>query len=259
MCGIFGWSRLPLASESKQQARQRVQIAASLACDNTSRGQDSFGFYADGIRKRGLGMFSNVPRTMFVDMARANRVMAHTRAATHGMVTKGNCHPFSIGDVVGAHNGVVHNHDQLNIVHDRKFNVDSMHIFAHIDEDKDVSEIKAWGAIEFLQKKDPCTIWLGRFHGGSLAVRQTDLGIFWSSDDFHLMAAMRSSGVKSKRYTIKPGELYQACNGILYLGPPFPVSPNDVSTSVLWQDWDDRHPWTWRQDKSGSSSWLEKN
>ena len=45
---------------------------------------------------------------------------------------------------MGIHNGCITNHEALNIKYERKFEVDSMHIFAHIAEKKAKPGNKTW-------------------------------------------------------------------------------------------------------------------
>ena len=154
MCGIFGWDFKPGKDVSYSR---RLIIATVLAQSNERRGGDSWGVYIpDKGFKRGLDNAVCMPLT---EMAKANTVMCHTRKATSGAKTKKNAHPFEIGDIIGAHNGIISNHDELNKKYSRDFDVDSMHLFAHLNEGKSFDDIRGYGAIEYIKNGER-----GRFH-----------------------------------------------------------------------------------------------
>lgn len=144
--------------------------------------------------------------------------MCHTRAPTTGKIAKENSHPFEFGNIVGAHNGIIHNHEQLNRQYDRKFEVDSMHIFAHMAEGKELSDLRGYGAIEFVRSENPDIICLAKISStGSLAIFETAYGIFWSSDDDHLKAALDAGGLKYKEYEVKEHVEYFTQKGQVFV------------------------------------------
>lgn len=115
MCGLAGWFGLTLSDKDKQEKLFRLLMRKAQV-----RGTDSFGvaFSRDGKVRvhRGLGPVS---RWLTRDRKRVARVAAspivigHTRAASRGEVTLPNAHPFTVGEHVGAHNGMISNSSSL--------------------------------------------------------------------------------------------------------------------------------------------------
>jgi hypothetical protein len=209
MCGIFGWS-------FKTTSRKLPVIATVLALENESRGEDSWGYYAPLCAKLRKGTGRITRRVKAGELAVHPLLFAHTRHATTGEITRANAHPFVLPSLVGAHNGIVDNHESLNKAHSRKCAVDSEHIFRHLDEGSKLEDIEAWGSIEYAKLAMPDRVYLSRFNGGELTIRQVRGGLVWSSNAAHLSAALRMAGMKSKPYCLDDGSLYFASAGLLY-------------------------------------------
>jgi hypothetical protein len=71
---------------------------------------------------------------------------------------------------VGAHNGIIHNDDDLAKKYNRKFEVDSMHLIAHIEEGKPTSEISGYGAVTYYKRNDPSRIYIAKGHSGDMSI-----------------------------------------------------------------------------------------
>lgn len=147
MCGIAGFSHTTDVTR---------RMLPHLLWEMEGRGRDSWG------ATNGVDILKEVgPVTQSFEKHRKeifgwNRAIFHTRGASTGDVTITNQHPFvfSAGTpgepdwkrtVVGIHNGVVVNHNTLNEKYQRNFTCDSMHIYKHLAEDRDMSEIYGWG------------------------------------------------------------------------------------------------------------------
>lgn len=167
MCGILGYSR----SKNSQVSTETMKVILSILINRMDdRGGDSWGWYSDGRIKKGVGTASF--GVDLNDIAGNQMLMLHTRKATVGAKTAANAHPWRINNLIGMHNGGVANHDEMNRKYKRDFDVDSMHIFAHISEDRPLSELIAHGAIVYTDELAPVpgTIWHSRFNGGVLTV-----------------------------------------------------------------------------------------
>jgi len=214
MCGIFGWNAV---YKNKRTRRKIPVLAAVLAHANDKRGGDSWGIYAFGSLTKGLGDLCHADPATTGTMFNAPSVLGHTRKATTGDIVPENSHPFRIQNLVGAHNGQVTNHEELNKANGRSCEVDSQHIFHHIAEDKPLTDINAYGAIEYIrQDAEDDGVYLGKFNGGDLAIAQTEIGPVWNSNKWDLISALRVAGIKFRLYKIEENNLYRLAENKAY-------------------------------------------
>ena len=200
MCGLFGYA-------VKQSIPRLGQVLLQLALENESRGRVSFGWSDGDHLVKDLG---NISRKLYLFPLKQHGVlMGHTRAPTVGAHIVENSHPYEFKDkhhVIGAHNGSIYNHSELNKKYNRTLDVDSMHIFAHIAEGHPLDDLEGRGAITFLKDGELC---LSRFNSGSLAVAHlTDGGIVWSSLDSDLRKCLDSANLKYTIYNLVEGNIY---------------------------------------------------
>jgi glucosamine 6-phosphate synthetase-like amidotransferase/phosphosugar isomerase protein len=189
MCGIAGYS---LSSESRVD---RTLAAQALLAGIAERGADAAGYaYRDGgpdvsVRKQRSGA-SGLMQQMEVPQA-VTQVLVHVRDYTKGHPTiASNNHPIRHGSVVGVHNGIVVNDDELMDRHgfEREhpdMTVDSEAIFAlaeWADARAEVLEqLRGSMATAWMDERRPGLVFVARGVGRPLWVAWARQEIFFAS------------------------------------------------------------------------------
>lgn len=250
MCGLFGSSFTPgFISEAK-----RGLFMATLARISTNRGKDSWGVCAfdneinDDLAHRPIYLSretGSISESLHKTVEHLE-MFGHTRNASSGNVTLKNAHPFEIGKIIGAHNGSVKNHKALCKKYSRDFSVDSMHLVAHLNENRDFSDIEGYGSLEWINLERRDRIFLIKMEGGQLSIfglgeppNDTKV-IVWASDEKHLLQALYTSDIKNYfPFKLKDDQVYCVSGGKIFevnktLGfarkttIAFPVSNNEI-------------------------------
>ena len=125
MCGIFGIAKQKNA-QTEYQAKQLERTLTKLTALSVVRGGDSTGiaFVSSGKNPmilKSLKKSSNL--VMHIDWSRiveqltpeTSVVLGHTRLKTTGKISLDNAHPFHIGSVIGTHNGIIYNHEDISV------------------------------------------------------------------------------------------------------------------------------------------------
>lgn len=212
MCGIFGWS---WKRNKKPTLEQRSILAATLGYLNDSRGGDSWGFYSPSSNQmfKNIGLAGEYTRALAV----FDDIIGHTRKATKGAVSVENAHPFVIGQVVGAHNGMVYNSDDLD--KKEKFEVDSQHIFRSLNEKENLKGLRGYGSIEWVDLRDGLKfINIARASDtAELSVCDTEHGFVWSSSKSTLQASIAMSGVGNHTLVrdLDAKSIHRVCAGVV--------------------------------------------
>lgn len=112
MCGLSGI----IITRPDLISMDVVKIMFSLLMEeNDSRGGHAYGVWGSNLAPlRVLGKFTNSPEKMhehlkdfLFQIDKPTFLFGHTRFGTHGTNTVNNAHPFNIGNITLAHNGVV--------------------------------------------------------------------------------------------------------------------------------------------------------
>lgn len=223
MCGIAGWNLTK---------KPDVSFYAILAHAMLDRGRDSFGYYNGAKITRGTGpIIRGIPARELSSLVG----FLHTRHATTGDITKQNSHPFEIGGLIGAHNGIVYNHETLNKTYGRKCAVDSMHIFEHISQGLALADVEGYGAIEFVRDGE---LFIGYCNGGQLHAARTDAGIVYASTDDAIEDACAAAGITLETfYKLDTGRLYRVASDNLYeTQETFQMDAKKPAKNADWRD-----------------------
>jgi predicted glutamine amidotransferase len=175
MCGIFGCSlKLNSSPYATKMAFNKVKI---LGLYNETRGRDSCGMFIDGNVYKGVNAkknFDDFIEETILPYPKTNLViLGHTRQSTKGSHIEKNAHPFTIKErLVGVHNGVIHNIDDLckKYEFDAKAagcDVDSHMLYNLLDQEgfSILNEYIGFAALAFTYIDDPNVLYL--YHGAS--------------------------------------------------------------------------------------------
>jgi predicted glutamine amidotransferase len=271
MCGIYGFQVRPGHHLSTFEA---TAMTLTLASEMESRGRESFGgalWTPDAIEPviiKDIGKVTEKGSRLLRSFSEcAWKVLGHTRQSTVGSVCPENSHPFTIGDILGVHNGMVWNHSDLWKKYPERshLQVDSQHIFAHLDSGLDLSEIDGYGAIMWAKKSEKyAKLYFARTDTGSFFIARlyrpetprgeredNHIGVVWASTLHAITAATERAGLEyacitysGKRvYYVEDGEGYDANQDFTMSTHTFRTDSR-TSGGRQWEDWDSgsRHP-----------------
>ena len=145
MCGIFGFAKTS-GHQTENQLETLKSVLTELADESSIRGTDSTGMsiiqpdsrqtyktLLDSSTLVTTGDWDELLDSINIDTTIA---IGHVRLATHGVIKTRNAHPFTVGDVVGAHNGIIHNYNKVAKSLGKSVEVDSQVIFASLNRNK---------------------------------------------------------------------------------------------------------------------------
>lgn len=203
MCGIAGLSISP--TDTKTNARK---AAEALLLGIASRGRHATGaaWYRPeqddvALTKVAAPVHQFLPARLHLLPEATPAMLLHTRYATHGSVeVRGNNHPVEHGHIMGTHNGVLRNPEELYRLAGRtaRHEVDSEALMALLNTDAHPAEIlpkvRGDAALAWLDLRDPSTLHLARVTGRPLCIAQTTGGsLFYASTLLALNDAARAT------------------------------------------------------------------
>jgi glucosamine 6-phosphate synthetase-like amidotransferase/phosphosugar isomerase protein len=189
MCGIAGYSLSPLSPV------ERTLAAQALLAGIAERGADAVGYASrseDGavaITKLRGGASALLDEIAMP--ADARQALVHVRDYTKGHPeVAANNHPIRHGTVIGIHNGLIENDDELLERYgiereDPETTVDSEAIFALMElrqsDPRGLAELHGALATAWLDERDPTTLFLARGVARPLWIGHVDGALFFAS------------------------------------------------------------------------------
>jgi glucosamine 6-phosphate synthetase-like amidotransferase/phosphosugar isomerase protein len=221
MCGIAGYSLSASSSVEKTLAAQA--LLAGIA----ERGADAVGYAYAGpslrvqIHKQRSGASEFLEQLLLP--ANATETLLHVRDYTKGHPRiEANNHPIRHGAVVGVHNGIIFNDDELMEQHgferaEPMMTVDSEAIFAIAEatdgSPKALEQLRGSMATAWLDDRRSCELFLARGVGRPLWIGSSREELFFASTKHALEVVERYLGLKLRKRELAEGTLVRVSAG----------------------------------------------
>jgi glucosamine--fructose-6-phosphate aminotransferase (isomerizing) len=215
MCGIAGYSLKPDARIDRTLAAQA--LLAGIA----ERGADAVGYAyrpvggSVSIHKRRSGASELLPELTVPD--EAVEVLIHVRDYTKGHPTiTANNHPVRHGQVVGVHNGIIVNDEEIFERHgferdQPSMSVDTEAIFAVVKEfgpwGKTLEQLRGSMATAWVDERERGAVYLARSVGRPLWTGESREGIFFASTEHALEICERFLELKLRKRELQEGTI----------------------------------------------------
>src|SRR6476660_3933901 len=190
MCGIAGYSL------SARSGVDRTLAAQALLAGIADRGADAVGYaYRGGHDTYPVITKQRTAASRLLDRIEvpehADELLIHVRDYTKGHPSiPANNHPVRHGPVVGIHNGIITNDDELLAPHscaraEPRMTVDSEAIFAlaaHSQNDpRALERLRGAMATAWVDEREPSLLFLARGMGRPMWVGESRDGVFFAS------------------------------------------------------------------------------
>jgi glucosamine 6-phosphate synthetase-like amidotransferase/phosphosugar isomerase protein len=229
LCGIAGYSL------SRESAVDPTLAAQTLMAAISERGSDAAGYCFRGptlelqVHKRRAGA-SEVLDEISVP-AEASQVLVHVRDYTKGHPSlNANNHPVRHGSVVGVHNGIIRNDEEIFARYgfqraEPEMTVDSEAIFALAERErgraKAFEELYGSMATAWLDERDRDVLFLARGIGRPLWLGEGKHELFFASTKSALELVERYANVRLRKRELAEGTLGAAVDGKLVRSEAF--------------------------------------
>jgi glucosamine 6-phosphate synthetase-like amidotransferase/phosphosugar isomerase protein len=221
MCGIAGYS---LSASSQVD---RTLAAQALLAGIAERGADAVGYaYRRGTRKAAIHKQRSGASALLEQVVlptSATEALIHVRDYTKGHPRiEANNHPIRHGAVVGVHNGIILNDDELMEQHgferaEPEMTVDSEAIFAlaeaHEGAPGALEQLRGSMATAWLDERRPGTLFLARGVGRPLWIGEGREETLFASTKAALEVAERFLGLKLRKRELAEGTLAVVADG----------------------------------------------
>jgi glucosamine 6-phosphate synthetase-like amidotransferase/phosphosugar isomerase protein len=214
MCGIGGYSLSP------RSAVDRTLAAQSLLAGIAERGADAAGYaYRLPGARYPVVTKQRTPASLLLERIdvpeAAAELLVHVRDYTKGHPSiAANNHPVRHGPVIGIHNGIILNDDELLAPHEcaraeERMTVDSEAIFAlaaHSENDPRALEALTGSmAAAWLDERDSGALFAARGAGRPLWIGTGKRETFFASTRPALEVVERYAGVRLRKREVAPG------------------------------------------------------
>jgi glutamine phosphoribosylpyrophosphate amidotransferase len=216
MCGIAGYSLRPRSTIERTLACQALLAAIA------ERGADAVGYAYRGPDERYPTVVKQrTPASQLLERVsvpgHANQLLVHVRDYTKGHPSiAANNHPVRHGPVVGIHNGIILNDDELLAPHscaraEPRMTVDSEAIFAiaaHSRNDAHALEnLRGAMATAWLDERELGTLFLARGSGRPMWLGEGRECVFFASTEVALEVVERYCSLRLKKREVREGTL----------------------------------------------------
>ncbi len=223
MCGIAGYSL-------KHDAQiDRTLVAQALLAGIAERGADAVGYAhrslggSVSVHKRRSGASELLSDLAIPDSA--VEVLLHVRDYTKGHPTiTANNHPVRHGSVVGVHNGIIVNDEEIFERngfdrHQPSMSVDTEAIFAVVEEfgpwGKTLEQLRGSMATAWLDERERGAVYLARGVGRPLWTGESSEGIFFASTEHALEVCERFLELELRKRELREGTILTLESGRL--------------------------------------------
>jgi glucosamine 6-phosphate synthetase-like amidotransferase/phosphosugar isomerase protein len=222
MCGIAGYS------VRSRSSIERTLAAQALLAAIAERGADAVGYaYRGPDETYPTVVKQRTPASQFLERVSvpeaATQLLVHVRDYTKGHPSiAANNHPVRHGPIVGIHNGIITNDDELLAPHacarvEPEMTVDSEAIFAlaaHSRNDpRALESLRGAMATGWIDARERDTIFLARGAGRPMWLGEGRDAVFFASTEGALAVVERYCGVKLRKREVKQGTLLTVRDG----------------------------------------------
>lgn len=240
MCGIAGYS---LAAES---TTDRTLAAQALLAGIAERGADAVGYAfrcgtdAIHVHKQRSGASALLDEVVVPRCAA--QTLVHVRDYTKGHPTiAANNHPVRHGAVVGIHNGIIFNDEELLAEHgieraDPAMTVDSEVIFALAEASRSAArafeQLHGSMATAWLDEREPELLYLARGAGRPLWLGRARHELFFASTRDALEVVERTLGKRLRKSQLAEGRVVAVSGGCIVRTQRFTPDRSFTETSL---------------------------
>lgn len=221
MCGIAGYSLSP------DSPVERTLAAQALLAGIAERGADAVGYASRGVDGAiSVTKLRGGASALLDEIAvpqEALHALIHVRDYTKGHPEiASNNHPIRHGAVVGIHNGLIENDDELLAQygierHEPGMTVDSEAIFAlmelHRNDRRGLAELRGAMATAWLDERDPARLYLARGVARPLWIGQTREALFFASTRRALTIVEAALRVRLAAREVREGRILEVVDG----------------------------------------------